>query len=74
MERDGGRSLAELNRSLHHEREKTAIEDGSLPAALIANAQLKAFEAYSEMTEAARRLFVVMPTGAKGARRPAILP
>jgi hypothetical protein len=36
-----------------------------LPAAQIADAQLKAFEAYSEMTEAARRLFVVMPTEPK---------
>jgi hypothetical protein len=33
-----------------------------LPAAQIADAQLKAFEAYSEMTEAARRLLIVMPT------------
>ena len=31
-------------------------------------------EAYSEMTEAARCQYVVMPTGAEGARRPAILP
>ena len=45
-----------------------AIEDGDWPAAQIANAQLKTFEAVSEMTEAARRLFVVMPAGAKGAR------
>ena len=50
-------------RSLHRERDKTAIEGGNLPAAQIADAQLKAFEAYSEMTEAARRLLVVVPTG-----------
>jgi hypothetical protein len=43
----------------------TAIEDGSLPAAQMADAQLKAFEAYNEMTEAARRLLVVMPTEPK---------
>ena len=59
---------------IHREREKTAAEDGNSPAALIAIAQLKAFEAYGEMTEAAPRLFVVMPAGAKGARRPAIPP
>ena len=51
-----------------------AIEDGDWPAAQIANAQSKTSEAVSEMTEAFRRLFVVMPTGAKGARRPAVLP
>jgi hypothetical protein len=51
-----------------------AIEDGDWPAAQIANAQLKTFEAVSEMTEAARRLFVVRPAGAKGARRPLSLP
>jgi hypothetical protein len=56
-------------------KDKTAIEDGNLPAAQIANAQLKAFEAHSEMTEVTRRRpFVVMPTGAKGARRLAALP
>jgi hypothetical protein len=61
-------------------RKRTALstviktEDGNLPAAQIADAPLKAFEAHSEMTEAARRLYVFMPTGAKGARRPAILP
>jgi hypothetical protein len=43
----------------------TAIEDGHLPEAQMADAQLKAFEAYSEMTEAARRLLVVMPTDPK---------
>jgi len=43
----------------------TAIEDGDLPAAQIAEAQLKAFEAYEEMTEAARRLLLVMPTDLK---------
>jgi len=50
-----------------------AIEDGDWPAAQIANAQLKTCEAVSEMTEAAH-LFVVMPAGAKGARRPLSLP
>ena len=44
------RSLAESNRSLRRERERAAIEGGSSPAALIAIAQWKAFEAYSEMT------------------------
>ena len=39
-----------------------AIEDGNLPAAQIAESHMKAFEAYTEMTEAARNLLVVMPT------------
>jgi hypothetical protein len=36
-----------------------------LPAAQIADAQLKAFEAYGDMMETARRLLVVMPTEPK---------
>ena len=43
----------------------TAIEDGNLPTAQIAEGQMKAFEAYIEMTEAARSLLVVMPTDLK---------
>lgn len=43
----------------------TAIEDGNLPTAQIAEAHLKAFVAYTEMTEAARNVLVVMPTDLK---------
>src|SRR4051812_35339466 len=43
----------------------TAIEDGNLPTSQIAEAHLKAFEAYTETTEAARNLLVVMPTDLK---------
>lgn len=43
----------------------TAIEDRNLPTAQIADAHLKAYEAYTEMTEAARMLLVVMPTDLK---------
>jgi hypothetical protein len=43
----------------------TAIEDGNLPTAQIEEANLRAFEAYEVMTEAARRLLVVMPTDLK---------
>jgi hypothetical protein len=43
----------------------TAIEEGNLPAAQIAEAHLKAYEAYSEMTDAARALLIVMPTDLK---------
>ena len=50
-----GQALARVN----------AIEDGSLPVAQMADAQLKALEANSEMTEAARRLLIVMPTEPK---------
>ena len=43
----------------------TAIEEGDLPAAQIADAHLKAYEAYTAMTEAAHMLLVVMPTDLK---------
>jgi hypothetical protein len=43
----------------------TAIEDGNLPTAQIADAHLKSYEAYVEMTEAARALLIVMPTDLK---------
>ncbi|MCG2639671.1 MULTISPECIES: hypothetical protein [Bradyrhizobium] len=42
-----------------------AIEDGNLPTAQIADAHLKAYEAYAKMTEAARQLLIVMPTDLK---------
>jgi hypothetical protein len=42
-----------------------ALPGGIEPPAQIADAQLKAFEAYGEMTEVARRLLVVMPTEPK---------
>ena len=67
------RSLAESNRSLRRERERAAIEGGSSPVALIAIRAVEGFRGVQRNDGAARRLFVVMPAGAKGARRPAIL-
>jgi len=43
-----------------------AIEDGDWPAAQIANAQLKTFEATSEMTGAARRSVCRYACGSQG--------